>query len=118
MKGLTIPLLCIQYIYDFPVRASEDRDTNGLKGSRCLVYPDNLGIAFFEYTLQFRLIVLVSRLMATLQPGPAQGDSGGNHSDRIHAFTFLFFKDQTIKPNHLSDFLSVLAVYFIFKDDL
>lgn len=35
-------------------------------------------------------------------------------SNTFMAFTFIFFKNESIKANHIIGFL-VLAVYFIFK---
>ncbi|MCK9324297.1 MAG: DMT family protein [Bacteroidales bacterium] len=76
------------------------------------------GIAFFEYTLQ----VPANRIGFQANGGPFNLVQLKVIQEAITlivfmAFTFLFFKDQTIKPNHLVGFFFlVLAVYFIFKD--
>lgn len=76
------------------------------------------GIAFFEYTLQ----VPANRIGFQANGGPFNLVQLKVIQEAITlivfmVFTFLFFKDQTIKPNHLVGFFFlVLAVYFIFKD--
>lgn len=76
------------------------------------------GIAFFENTLQ----VPANRIGFQANGGPFNLVQLKVIQEAITlivfmAFTFLFFKDQTIKPNHLVGFFFlVLAVYFIFKD--
>ena len=76
------------------------------------------GIAFFEYTLQ----VPANRIGFQANGGPFNLVQLKVIQEAITlivfmVFTFLLFKDQTIKPNHLVGFFFlVLAVYFIFKD--
>jgi len=76
------------------------------------------GIAFFEYTLQ----VPANRIGFQQNGGPFSLVQLKVIQEVISLcvfmiFTLVFFKEETLRPNHLIGFMFlVLAVYFIFKD--
>lgn len=76
------------------------------------------GIAFFEYTLQ----VPANRIGFAQNGGPFTLVQLKVIQEVITllvfmVFTLVFFKTETLRPNHLIGFIfMVLAVYFIFKD--
>jgi len=76
------------------------------------------GIAFFEYTLQ----VPANRIGFQQNGGPFSLVQLKVIQEVISlmvfmVFTLIFFKTETLKPNHLIGFVFlVLAVYFIFKE--
>jgi uncharacterized protein len=76
------------------------------------------GIAFFEYTL----MVPANRMGYQANGGPFSLVQLKVIQEVITLlvfmiFTLVFFKTETLRPNHLIGFIfMVLAVYFIFKD--
>ena len=76
------------------------------------------GIAFFEYTL----MVPANRLGYQANGGPFSLVQLKVIQEVITllvfmVFTLVFFKTETLRPNHLVGFVFlVLAVYFMFKD--
>ena len=94
------------------------KQLNWLPGaSLFLVIVISWGIAFFEYLFQ----VPANRIGFVENGGPFSLWQLKVIQEVITltvftAFTFIFFRDQPLKPNHLIGFgLLVLAVYFIFK---